>query len=88
MYVNFSKLGSLKLSDFWKGFILTCITAALTVIQQSWSNGITHIDWGVLATTTGTVAIAYLLKNLGTGAGGQLLTNEPPKPKINIPDVK
>lgn len=74
-----SGLWSLTLTDFWKGFILVCIVAALTVIQNSVSAGTLHVDWNLLATTTITAAIAYLLKNLGTGSGGKMLTNAPPE---------
>lgn len=79
--MDFSKLGTWNLNDFWKGFILTCIVAALTVLQNSFSAGTLHVDWNIFATTTLTTAIAYLLKNLGTGSGGKLLTNSNPKLK-------
>ena len=78
MNCDFSKLGTLKLNDFWKGFVLAIITAALTILEQSWSAGSLSIDLMTLATTCGTVGAAYLLKNLGTGAGGKILTNAPP----------
>lgn len=72
------KLGTLCANDFVKGLILTVIVAALTVIQNSVSAGTLHIDWNIMATTTITTAIAYLLKNLGTGSGGRLFTNSSP----------
>jgi len=72
-----SSLGTLNLSDFWKGLILACIAAALTVIHNSISAGTLHVNWNILVTTTLTAACAYLLKNLSTGDGGKFLSNGP-----------
>ncbi len=79
MYFTFSKLGTLKLNDWLKGFIVAIITAPLTIAYQSFSAGSLVFDRKAIAAAALTGAIAYLLKNLGTGAGGKILTNDPPK---------
>ncbi len=80
MDCNFSKLGTLKLNDFWKGFLLTILTAVLTVVYQSASAGSLVFDHQAVATTAVTAGAAYLLKNIGTGEGGRVGTNAPPSP--------
>ncbi len=77
----FSKLGTLKLSDWWRGLIVAAITAPLTIIYQSVAAGALVIDRKAIIAAALTGAIAYLLKNLGTGENGKLLTNAPPTPK-------
>ena len=84
----FSKLGTVKLSDFWRGLIIAVITAILTVIYQSVSTGTLKFDWQVIVTTGLTAGIAYILKNLSTGANGKLLTNAaPPLQPGQKPDI-
>ncbi len=75
----FTKLGTFKLGDLWRGFIITVLMAVLTVIYESISKGTLAISWNTVIVAGIGAGISYLLKNLGTGAGGQLLTNAPPK---------
>lgn len=88
MYVNFSKLGSLKLSDWWRGLIVAVMTLPLSIIYDSlMATPVSFIfDWRAIVRAAILGGIAYISKNLGTGSGGLILTNEPPK--IKIPDVK
>ncbi len=83
-----NSLGKLCGSDFVKGFILTVIVAAITVIQNSVAAGALHVDWNIFATTTITAACAYLLKNLATGSGGSFLTNSGGPPTVVKPPEK
>lgn len=73
----FTKLGLVKLSDFWRGLIVAVATAPLTIIYEAVTKGgFGGIDWS----TVGGVAIAggvgYILKNLATGEGGKILSND------------
>jgi hypothetical protein len=83
-----SPLGKVNMSDWTKGLIVAVLTAVLTVIYDSVKNGV-PTTWNavkpVMVSALGiglTAGIAYVLKNLGTGANGQILTNEPPKPEL------
>lgn len=78
-----SPFGKLGLSDFTKGLLVAVVAAVLTVLYDALSKGLT-MTWinlrPVLLSAAGvgmTAGIAYVLKNLGTGSGGQLLTNKP-----------
>ena len=81
METIFGPLGTLKLSDFWRGLIVAAITAPLTIILQSVSAGTLVFDWKAIVAAALTGGIAYILKNLGTGSGGQILTNAMPPNK-------
>jgi hypothetical protein len=75
-----AKLWSLCTSDFIKGLVLTVLTAVLTIIYDSVQQGSLNFNWRMIATTAITAGAAYLLKNLATGTGGKLLSNEPKLP--------
>ena len=83
-------LGKLNLNDFWKGFIMAVIGAALGVAYEVLQKGMPSNEtaWKNLLVTAGgaalLAAVTYLLKNLGTGTGGQMLSN---KPKEEVKDV-
>jgi hypothetical protein len=72
-------LGKLCKNDWVKGLVVAIITAPLTIIYQSVEAGSLVINWKVIIAAALTGGIAYLLKNLGTGTGGKLLTNDQPK---------
>jgi len=72
----FTKLGRIQISDFWRGLLVAIATAPLTIIYQSISAGTLIFDWKAIVTTGIAGGIAYILKNLGTGEGGKLLTNK------------
>ncbi len=73
----FTRLGTIKLSDWWRGLIVAVATAPLTIIYQSVSAGTLIFDWKAIVTTALAGGIAYLMKNLATGSGGSILTNKP-----------
>ncbi len=72
----FTKLGNIKISDFWRGFVVAIATTPLTIIYQSISAGAFTFDWKAIIGAAMAGGIAYLLKNLATGQGGNLLTNK------------
>ena len=72
----FTKLGTFKLSDWWRGLVIAIATVPLTIIYQSISSGVLTFDWKAIATAAMTGGIAYILKNLSTGVNGNLLTNK------------
>jgi hypothetical protein len=82
----FSKLGTIKLSDWWRGLIVAIATAPLSIIYESVSAGQLTFNWKVIVTTALAAGIAYIIKNISTGQGGRLLTNA--SPTIKLLDTK
>jgi len=86
MEKTFTPLGKLTMGDWERGLLIAVISAFLTVVYEAFAKGLS-MDWKVLKpvllTAAGvgiTAGIAYILKNLGTGLNGRLLTDDPPKP--------
>jgi len=73
----FTKLGTIKLSDWSRGLVVAIIMAPLTIIYQSVNAGTLVFDWKAILVAALGGGIAYLLKNLSTGENGKLLTNKP-----------
>ena len=71
----FTKLWSVKLSDWERAFVIAIITAPLTILLQSVSSGSLVINWRTILAAALSGGIAYILKNLGTGQNGNMLTN-------------
>jgi len=71
----FTKLGTIKLSDFWRGFIMAIIMAVLTVVYESIQKGSLSISWNTVALAGLGAGISYLIKNIGTGSQGNILKN-------------
>ncbi len=72
----FTQLGTIKLSDWWRGLIVAVATTPLTIIYQSVSAGTFVFDWKAILGAAMTGGIAYILKNIATGQRGNLLTNK------------
>ncbi len=74
----FSKLGTIKLSDWWRGLIVAVATTPLTIIYQSITATPMSLvfDWKAILGAAMTGGIAYILKNIATGQRGNLLTNK------------
>lgn len=72
----FTNLWSVKLGDWGRALIIAIITAPLTIILQSVNAGSLVINWKTVLAAALSGGIAYILKNLGTGAGGNLLSNK------------
>ena len=77
-----SNLWKLGLNDWQKGLIVAVLTAVLTVIYESISVGGLIFDYKIVLTTGILAGISYLLKNVLTGSGGQILTNKLPPPTL------
>lgn len=69
--------GFLKLKgrDFWKGLVVAVLTAGINSLYQVFSEATTFstINWQLVAITSVTALIGYLLKNFFTNENGQLL---------------
>ena len=72
--------GLFKLSweDLGRGLLVAVLSAVLTALYEYIPNGFAGIKWEAIATVAVTAGVAYLIKNLGTGSGGQILTNKTP----------
>ena len=72
----FTKLWTIKMSDWERAFVIAIITAPLTIILQSVNAGSLVINWKTILAAALSGGIAYILKNLGTGQNGNLLSNK------------
>ena len=72
----FTKLGMVKLSDWWRGLIVAIATTPLSIIYESVSRGQLVFDWKSILSFAIIGGLGYLLKNVGTGEGGKILTNK------------
>ena len=71
-----TKLWTVKMGDWERAFVIAIITAPLTIILQSVSTGSLVINWRTILAAALSGGIAYILKNLGTGQNGNILTNK------------
>jgi len=69
-------LGNVKISDFWRGLIVAIIAVPLTIIYDSAMTGSLTFDWKKIVVAAIVGGVAYIVKNLATGANGNLLTNK------------
>ncbi len=67
-----SDLWKLANTDFIKGFLVTILSAALTIIYGAIQGG-GSVDWDQVFKVSTATGIAYLLKNLGTDSSGKIL---------------
>jgi formate hydrogenlyase subunit 3/multisubunit Na+/H+ antiporter MnhD subunit len=72
----FTKLGSIKISDFWRGLIIAIATMPLTIIYQTIDAGSLTFDWKSILSFALIGGLGYIIKNLGTGQNGNLLSNK------------
>ena len=72
----FTKLGTIKLSDWSRGLIVAIATTPLSIIYESISQGQFIFNWKSILSFAMIGGLGYILKNLGTGEGGKLLTNK------------
>lgn len=72
----FTKLWTVKMSDWERAFVVAIITAPLTIILQSVNAGSLVVNWKTILAAALSGGIAYILKNLGTGQNGNMLTNK------------
>ena len=72
----FTKLFTVKLSDWQRALIIAILTGPLTIIYDTISIGSLTFDWKKIITIAITGGIGYVLKNLLTGQNGNMLTNK------------
>lgn len=72
----FTALGSIKISDFWRGLIVAVATVLPTIILESVGRGSLTFNWKMIVLAALSGGLGYILKNLGTGVNGNLLTNK------------
>ena len=72
----FTELWTIKMSDWQRGLVVAILTTPLTIIYDSVSAGTLVFDWKKILAAAIAGGIAYILKNLITGANGKLLTNK------------
>ncbi len=72
----FTKLWSVKMGDWERALVIAIITAPLTIILQSVNAGSLVVNWKTILAAALSGGIAYILKNLGTGQNGNMLTNK------------
>ncbi len=77
----FTKLWTVKMSDFERGLVVAILTTPFTIIYDSLAAGGLTFDWKKIVAAGLAGGIGYMLKNLLTGQGGKLLTDNPPKDK-------
>lgn len=83
-------LGSIQLSDFWKGLLLAALTNILLSLYAIINTGAwpTHADWITMLKATLAIVISYLLKNLGTNNVGQILQKDKSVVHVDATDLK
>ena len=72
----FSKLWSIKLSDWQRGLIVAILTTPFTIVYDSVSTGSLVFDWKKILAAAIAGGVGYILKNLLTGTNGNFLTNK------------
>jgi len=71
----FTKLWTIKLSDWQRGLAIAILTTPLTIIYDSVSTEALTFDWRKIIAAAIAGGIAYILKNLLTGQQGNMLRN-------------
>lgn len=72
----FTKLGTIKISDFWRGLFVAIATTPLSIIYESIKTGGLAFNWNSILSFAIIGGLGYIIKNLGTGQNGNLLTNK------------
>jgi len=72
----FTKLWTIKMSDWQRGLMVAILTTPLTIIYDSVTAGNLTFDWKKITGAAIAGGLGYILKNLLTGQSGNLLTNK------------
>jgi len=74
----FTDLWKVKLGDWGRGLVIAVLTTPLTIVYQSlMATPVTLIfDWKAITGAALAGGIGYVLKNMATGSGGNLLSNK------------
>jgi hypothetical protein len=70
-----SKLGTINAQDLFKGLIVAVLSAPLAVLYQSFLADKLEINWKIILCSALSGGLACILRNLGTGEKGKLLTD-------------
>lgn len=73
-----SKFLQLKKADFWKGLILSVLTAIINSLYQIFSEATTFdtINWEFVCISSATAFIGYLIKNFVTNSDDKFMKGE------------
>lgn len=72
----FTNLWTIKMSDWQRGLVVAILTTPITIIYDSAMAGALVFDWRKILAGAIAGGLGYILKNLLTGANGQVLTNK------------
>ena len=72
--MDVSKLWTLNWFDVGKGLLVAVLSAVLTVVYQSIEAGSLAFNWKAIGLVASAAAVSYLMKQLGTGVDGKILS--------------
>lgn len=72
----FTKLWTVKMSDWQRGLVVAILTTPFTIILDSVNAGSLTWDWKKVLAAAIAGGLGYILKNLLTGEQGKVLTNK------------
>lgn len=67
-----SEWGKLNQFDFYKGIIVSSVSAGLNIVYQTLDSGTFDVQWKNVAVVSTCSAVGYILKNLFTNENGQI----------------
>lgn len=67
-----SEWGKLNQFDFYKGIIVSSVSAGLNIVYQTLDSGTFDVQWKNVAIVSTCSAVGYILKNLFTNENGQI----------------
>lgn len=72
----FTELWSIKMTDWQRGLVVAILTTPFTIIYDLVIQGSLIFDWKKIIAAAIAGGLGYILKNIVTGANGNLLTNK------------
>lgn len=74
-----SEFLKLKKADFWKGLIVSVLTAAVTSLYNALlaATDFASFNWQSVVIASGAGFVGYILKNLFSNSDGEILKKEP-----------
>lgn len=85
--MKFTKLFTIKLTDWQRALVVAVFTTPFTIIIQSLATNSFDFNWRAILAAGLSGGMAYILKNFLTNSSGQVLTSEDGK-ILNIVDTK
>jgi hypothetical protein len=68
-----SGFAKLNIEDFFKGLIVAVLSALVTFLYNTMDSGEVVLNWKMIATTSLSAALAYIIKNYLTNDEGKFL---------------